>query len=139
MDGLEALADVDKREDVLSNYRTILAQYTQRIQELHALLAARVPMGTPVAEADADDARDKANEPSAPSAAAAVLSQGRLCAELAIQADEAGEARDETIKLYTTAAEMYMQALRLDAEDGAGFSDQRRHGRRRGGRADVAV
>jgi len=56
---------------------------------------------------------------SASAPAAAALAQGRLCAELAIAADEAGERDKETIALYTAAVEHYMAALKLDADDSA--------------------
>ena len=140
--GLEALSEVSKREDVLAQYTTILGQYTQRLQELRTLahtqaaqaVAIGLPMGTPVpvpASAEAEDVSDaSAPAASAPaadsssvapsdSAKAAPLAQGRLCLELAMSADEQGFRDEETVALYTAAAEHYFEALKLESEEEA--------------------
>ena len=62
------------------------------------------------ATATAAAAATPAGQPNSEPAASA-LAQGRLCAELAILADQAGEPEDETIKLYMAAAEHYDDAL----------------------------
>ena len=121
IDGLRAMSDAAMREDNRLRYESIVDEYAARVQELHTLLLRGaqptvVPSGLSV-------------EPSTPSASAATepstdgmasaLAQGRLCAELALQADEAGDRDDETVRLYTTAAEHYMGALKLDSDESA--------------------
>ena len=127
VDGLKALTNVQKREDVLQQYDDILRQYSARIFELHALLlqpGQQQQQPTPAAVVESGQPVGAAGTPPAPPPAAAALAQGRLCAELAIAADEAGERDEETINLYTAAAEHYLAALKL--EDGEAARTQHR-------------
>jgi len=106
VDGLRALSNVSKRDDILQQYQEILQQYSARIQELHMLLLQSTATATAAAAARA---ATPAGQPNSEPAASA-LAQGRLCAELAILADQAGEPEDETIKLYMAAAEGFLRA-----------------------------
>jgi len=115
VDGLRALSNVSKRDDILQQYQEILQQYSARIQELHMLLLQSTATATAAAAARA---ATPAGQPNSEPAASA-LAQGRLCAELAILADQAGEPEDETIKLYMAAAEHYMAAMKLDEDASA--------------------
>ena len=132
--GLEALSQVSKREDVLANYQAIVEQYTKRLSELHSSVmqgqaTPQIAMGLPVAQAVATPASTSSAAAStaaaAPAAApaespsAAPLAQGRLCLELAMHADESGIHDEQTVGLYTAAAEHYFEALKLETDEEA--------------------
>ena len=112
VDGLKALSSVNKREDVLREYEQIFHDYSKRIRELHELLSS-----SPQAAAKSVAVGHPVESTSFAQPAASELAQGRLCAELAISADEAGERDADTIALYMTAAEHFLAALKLEDEE----------------------
>ena len=141
VDGLLALSDVTKREDVLNSYETIVSQYQKRLQDLRSLMTVANSMETSGlgATSAADSIQEDTRQPvdvsdaaiattptaisapaAAPGATAAATSaaQARMCVELAVSADESGEvSAEETVKLYTAAAECYFAALKEEAAE----------------------
>ena len=123
IEGLQALSEVSKRKDILGSYETIVAKYSQRLVELQQMMRG----SSPVTQAPASNGDSSQSSPllSPPpplppvSAAAAPLAKGRLCMELAVSADESGVQDAETVKLYVSATELYMQALKLEPDEGA--------------------
>ena len=119
---VEALANVDKREDVMASLAEVVEKNQRRLNELYVILAdpANLPKAMPAPPPSKDAASTtpaaaSSSKPS-PSPAAATLQKGKLCLELAMSADEAGEHDKETIDLYTAAADMYFQALKLEED-----------------------
>ena len=127
VDGLLALSEVSKREDVLSSYEAIVSQFQRRLQELRQILSKPTAIGDNSAPAPAAEVASPASAPAAAAAiaapakpGAAALAQARLCVELAVSADEAGDASaEETVKLYTAAVESYFEALKLEDDEAA--------------------
>jgi hypothetical protein len=127
IEGLQALGEVSKREDVLASYEAIVMQYSARLEELRRLLLAQRQQQD-AARATQQQSGPAASAASTTSAAAGAgtaapvstspLAQARLCAELAMHADESGVHDSETAQLYTQAAEQYLKALRLESEEG---------------------
>lgn len=101
----------------MSLLRARLSEYGERLLQLNeALRAAQTATptqeeGGPIAASAIDSIGCASKREVATETATA-----RLCAELAIQADEAGNEQEEAIKLYTQAAESYLKALRLMPE-----------------------
>ena len=88
--------------------RERLSEYGQRLAQLNEIVRAAQAAGF---EAQASAHRIESTE--TPGEAMRELASARLCAELAVQADEAGDQVEDAVKLYTKAAEWYLAALRL--------------------------
>ena len=131
--GLQALLELEENEKRLELLRARLTEYTSRLAQLRTALlqTARTSL--------ADEAEDLANElwgtprdtlslqrqasqelkitsATAASAAAAPMASARMCAELAMLADEKGDNAD-AIDHYTEAVEWYLMALKLEPDE----------------------
>ena len=131
--GLQALLELEENEKRLELLRARLAEYTSRLAQLRTALLQ------PARTSLADEAEDLANElwgtprdtlslqrqasqelkitsATAASAAAAPMASARMCAELAMLADEKGDNAD-AIDHYTEAVEWYLKALKLEPDE----------------------
>ena len=131
--GLQALLELEESEKRLELLRARLAEYTSRLAQLRTALLQ------PARTSLADEAEDLANElwgtprdtlslqrqasqelkitsATAASAAAAPMASARMCAELAMLADEKGDNAD-AIDHYTEAVEWYLMALKLEPDE----------------------
>ena len=130
---MQALLELEENEKRLELLRARLAEYTSRLAQLRTALLQ------PARTSLADEAEDLANElwgtprdtlslqrqasqelkitsATAASAAAAPMASARMCAELAMLADEKGDATD-AIDHYTEAVEWYLKALKLEPDE----------------------